>query len=306
MWICVCVLIKSINFIGVKLKKIQSKSMKQLLIAILIMLPYIANTQDSNKINDINIKKLFIIGGTTVVGFSYAYLLQDNMWWKGTQSDFHFNNHQDYEYALNADKYAHFHFGYLSSKIYSDLFQWTGFNKKQSHIYAGLLAFTFQTFTEIRDGFSEQYGFSWGDCTANFLGAVYPNLQYYYPFLKAYNFRISYSASQPYKNGEYSYIFDDYQSTYQWLSIDINRLLPNSASKYFPDFIDFAIGYSVKNIDAHGAGNHEVFLSLDWDFEAIPISGKFWNTLKHTLNYYHFPAPAVKIYPNIVWYGLKF
>lgn len=262
-----------------------------------------SNSLDSNKVNT---TRLAIIGGATAAFFTYGYVVQNNIWWKGEKSDFHFNNSQDYKYALNADKYGHFFFAYLTTNIYFDLFQWAGIEKRKSLLHAGLVAFTFQTFTEIRDGFSKGYGFSWGDFTANLLGASYPSLQYYFPVLKPFNFKVSFYPSEGYKNGEHSHIIDDYESTYHWLSIDINKLLPETAEKIFPDFINIAIGHSVKNLDGFGGGNHELFIGLDWDFEALPGEAKFWKTVKRFLNYYHFPAPAVKVYPDVVWYGLKF
>jgi hypothetical protein len=258
---------------------------------------------DSSKISS---TKLAIIGGTTVAFFTYGYVIQNNIWWKGEQSDFHFNNSGDYRYALNADKFGHFYFAYLATNIYSDLFQWAGIKKRNALLYGGLVAFTFQTFTEIRDGFSKGYGFSWGDFTANFLGAAYPSLQERFPILQPFNFKISFYPSEKYRAGSNNHILDDYESTYHWLSIDINGVLPKSAKGIFPDFVDIAIGHSVKNLDGLGGGNHELFLSLDWDFEALPGKSKFWKTLKRLLSFYHFPAPAIKLYPNVVWYGLKF
>ncbi|MBU0476229.1 MAG: YfiM family protein [Bacteroidetes bacterium] len=260
-------------------------------------------TSDTSKIST---TKLAIIGGTTAAFFTYGYIIQNNIWWKGEKSSFHFNNSQDYKYSLNADKFGHFYFAQLATNIYSDLFQWSGIKKHNSLLYGGLVAFTFHTFTEVRDGFSSGYGFSWGDLTANLLGAAYPSMQNYYPNLKSFNFKISFYPSEKYKNGTHSHIPDDYESTYHWLAIDINKLLPKAAKEIFPDFIDIAIGHSVNNLDGFGGGNHELYLSLDWDFESLPGEGIFWKSIKRILNYYHFPAPAIKVYPNVVWYGIKF
>ncbi len=261
------------------------------------------NSTDSNTVST---TKLLVIGGTTAAFFTYGYIVQNNIWWKEEKSSFHFNNSQDFKYSLNADKLGHFYFAYLTTNIYSDLFQWAGIKKRKAVLYGGLVAFTFQTFTEIRDGFSEGYGFSWGDVAANFLGATYPSLQEYYPALKPFDFKISFYPSEKYKSGENRYILDDYESTYHWLSIDVNRLMPKSVANVFPDFIDIAIGHSVKNLDGLGGGNHELYIGLDWDFEALPGEGRFWKTIKRWLNFYHFPAPAVRVYPGVVWYGLKF
>ncbi len=261
------------------------------------------NKKDSNKVST---TKLLVIGGTTATFFTYGYVVQNNIWWKEEKSGFHFNNSQDFKYSLNADKLGHFYFAYLTTNIYTDLFQWAGLKKRKATLYGGLVAFTFQTFTEIRDGFSKGYGFSWGDFTANFLGATYPSLQEYYPVLKSFDFKISFYPSEKYKSGKNRYILDDYESTYHWLSIDVNKLMPKSVASVFPDFIDIAIGHGVKNLDGFGGGNHELYIGLDWDFEALPGEGKLWKTIKRWLNLYHFPAPAVRVYPDVVWYGLKF
>ena len=284
---------------------VKSKIFVTLFVVLLLNSFIVANgkTTDSSKVSN---TKLAIIGGTTVAFFTYGYVIQNNIWWKGEKSDFHFNSSGDFKYALNADKLGHFYFAYLATNIYSDLFQWAGVKKRNALLYGGLVAFTFQTFTEIRDGFSEGYGFSWGDFTANFIGAAYPSLQNYFPALRPFNFKISFYPSEKYKNGSNTHILDDYESTYHWLSIDINGVLPKPAKEVFPDFINIAVGHSVKNLDGFGSGNHELFISLDWDFEALPGEGKFWKALKRLLNFYHFPAPAVKVYPNVVWYGLKF
>ena len=70
--------------------------------------------------------------------------------------------------------------------------------------------------------------------------------------------------------------------------------------------MNLAIGHSVKNLDGFGGGHHELFIGLDWNLEGVPIEGELWKTIAKTMSYYHLPAPTVKIYPNVVWYGLKF
>ena len=261
------------------------------------------NGEDSTRVDPF---KLAVVSGATAGVFVYGYVIQNNIWWKGKKSEFHFNNTQDYKYAINADKLGHFHFAYLNSKIYGGVLQWVGFSKLSAQWYASGLALAFQTFTEIRDGFSQDYGFSWGDMAANTLGALYPVSQNYYPALKYINFKVSFNPSQAYKAEKYSHIMDDYESTYYWLSADINKLVSESVEKYIPDFINLALGASVTNLDRRGNGSYELFIGLDWNFEALPGDGWFWSLLKKSLNFYRLPAPVIKIAPNVVWYGFKF
>jgi hypothetical protein len=241
----------------------------------------------------------------TTGAFVYAYGIQNNMWWKGEKSEFHTNWTEDWNSSLGADKIGHFYFGQAVATIYKHGFKWAGFSQEKSVLYSGLFTLSYQTFLEIRDGFSEDYGFSWGDFGANLLGSMYPYLQYQFETLNNFNFKVSYESSERFKNNSNRYILDDYESTYHWLSIDINYFLPQSAAEIFPDFINLGIGHSVKGLDYIGKAKHEFFIGLDWDLEALPGESGILKFLKETLNLYHLPAPTIKIYPNVVWYGLK-
>ncbi|MBK9246742.1 MAG: DUF2279 domain-containing protein [Ignavibacteria bacterium] len=265
----------------------------------------------SDSKNDVDYTKLSIVGGSTACLITYGFILQNNLWWKGEKSDFYFNFERDWRYAKGADKLGHFFLPYFITGEYAQALEWCGVDNVSALWYSAGLGLAHQTFVEIRDGFSKDMGggylgFSWGDMGANIIGASFPILQQKSEFFQRFNFKISYYPSNTYNSGAYSSIIDDYESTFHWLTFSPRIFLPNSISNDFPKWINFAIGHSVKQLDGYGGGNHELFLSLDWNLSAIPIEGKFWKTLARTLDYYHFPAPAVKIYPNVVWYGLKF
>lgn len=281
----------------------QNQLINILLFSILLSTGLPAQNLDTSKVNK---TKLTILTGVSAGAFIYAYGIQNNMWWKGEQSSFHFNWKQDWNASLGADKIGHFYFGSLVSKLYKHGFLWVGLSEKRSILYAGLFTFTYQTFLEIRDGFSKSYGFSLGDFGANLFGSMYQYFQYSYPALKNYNLKISYKPSKRFKNNSHYYIIDDYESTYHWLSIDINNLLPAAAAKVFPDIINLSIGHGVKGLGPNRSSEHEIFISLDWDLMALPGNSSLLKFLKETLNLYRLPAPAIKIYPNVVWYGIRF
>jgi len=278
--------------------------MRALLILALFFSQY--TYSQSVKSDSVITNRLYLLGGVSAAAFIYAYGIQNNMWWKGEKSGFHTNWNEDWNASLGADKIGHFYFGFTTATIYKHGFQWAGFSKSKSLIYSGLFTFTYQTFLEIRDGFSKDYGFSWGDFGANLLGSMYPVIQNNFPLLNNFNIKISYQASERFKNNSNRYILDDYESTYHWLSIDFNNLLPSSAAKYFPDFLNLTIGHSVNGLNNSGNRNHEFYIGLDWDIEALPGSSPVLLFLKELINLYHLPAPTIKVYPNIVWYGLKF
>jgi len=254
----------------------------------------------------LSIPRLALIGGITAGGFVYGHILQNDLWWKGERSDFHFDWDHDWTYALGADKLGHFYFPYLTTNIYRQAFTWAGMDTSSALWAAGGLAFTYQTYIEVRDGFSAAWGFSWGDFAANTLGALYPVAQYHLPPLRNFDVRISFYPSEKFRNGAYGAIIDDYESTFHWLTVNVHDLLPENLRGDYPAWLNIAVGHSVRGLDLKGAGGHELFLSLDWNLEGLPGDGWFWKLLKENLKFYHLPAPAVKIYPGVVWYGVHF
>jgi len=254
----------------------------------------------------VNYTRLAVSAGVTSVAFVYAYGIENTMWWKGRKSPFHFNWQQDWTYAMGSDKFGHFFFGSVISTVYSQVFEWCGFERDKSVLYGALFAFGYQTFLEVRDGFSSEYGFSWGDFLANVLGESLPYWKNKYPFLRDLKFKISLYPSERFRHGSNRHIIDDYESIYDWISYPLYKILPANFSRFIPRFINIAIGHSVKKLDLPNARHHEFYIGLDWNLEEL--SGDCWllKVVKKDLNFYRLPAPAVKIYPTTIWYGIKF
>ncbi len=264
------------------------------------------NKSDTTSQHKVDYLKLSLVGGITTGAFIWGYAVQNNLWWKGDKSSFHFEWTHDWKYALGEDKFGHFFFPYLVSNIYSQAFEWCGIDTTKSIWYASSFALAYETFVEVRDGFSKQWGFSWGDFTADFLGSSLPVLQHHFPVLRNFNFKISFYPSDRFKAGSNKVIFDDYESTYDWLSINVYNFLPDDFRKYYPKFLNLAIGHSVEKLDNNGGGNHRFYLALDWNLEGLPGDSWFLKLLKKYFNYYHLPSPAIQIYPHVIWYGIKF
>jgi hypothetical protein len=258
---------------------------------------------DSSRIDGL---KLGIIAGVTLGAFTYIHAIQNHIWWKGEKSKFHFEWNNDWKYSLGADKVGHFFFSYAIADIYYQTLKYSGIGHKDSRLYSTILSAAYQTYTEIKDGFSKKWGFSWGDLGANTLGTLYPLLQDQCDFLQNVNFKISFEKSQRFEAGSHNYVFDDYESTYHWMTINLSNLFSDEYQNFFTRFINLSIGHSVKGLDNSESANHEFFVGIDWNIESLPGDSDILKLLKSIFNKYHLPAPAVKVYPGIIWYGLKF
>lgn len=275
-----------------------------LLIAIAACSPRALAQSDSTRGPDA--VKLGIIGGLTVGGFIYGHALQSEIWWKGEQSDFHIEWDRDWRYALGADKLGHVYFPYAITHTYSRLLLWSDVDSATAIWSAASLALAYQTYIEIRDGFSQQWGFSIGDAAANLVGASMPVLQHYVPPLRTIDYKISFFPSQRFRSGAHAAIIDDYESTYHWLTLHMDDVIPSSWRGVYPEFIDLAIGHGVRGLDDNGGGRHELYLALDWNLDKLPGDWWGWNALRHALRHYHLPSPAIRLYPGPLQVGFHF
>jgi hypothetical protein len=90
----------------------------------------------------------------------------------------------------------------------------------------------------------------------------------------------------------------------------VNALLPDGAKPFWPAFIRFSAGHSVTDwinpeTGSPERGKRKIILSLDFDPEKLPGNAPWWKSVKHTLSYYHFPAPALELTPKMhlsPWY----
>lgn len=262
---------------------------------------------DMVQTDSLDVLRFGVVASATVTGFTVGHVLMNNLWWKGEDRvPFHFNTESDYLYALNADKLGHAFFANAVSTTYGALMLWCGMDSTAA-VWTGFgVAMTYQTYVEVRDGFSAAYGFSWGDMAANTAGALFPVAKRYLPFLRNTELQISYFPSPEFKSGEYSSIIDDYESTTHWLAVTPFDWLPESWQTWYPPWLGVAVGHSVDNLDGLGGGNHRVFVSLDFAPSRIRSLPHWLRDVLSVMHLYHLPAPAIEVYPTVVWYGLKF
>lgn len=270
-----------------------------------------SNTKKGNiqlkKPVQINMLKTGIISGLTIGAGVWLHNYQRNSWWAGQRGQFHIQN--DWAYSMSADKTGHFFDGTFIHKLYSGAFEWAGFGKKTSMWLGALFSLAYMTDIEIEDGFAHDWGFSPGDELCNTLGAFYPVLQNAYEPLQEFNFKWSYFPSEELRNGtKHGAFLDDYNGQTMWLSIGIHHFLPKSAKKYWPDFLNIAIGYGVKNYTDYSTRYQNVYIAFDYDFrKMLPGKSKFMMWLKDVINHFRiFPAPGIRINKHGTEYIINF
>lgn len=255
----------------------------------------------------VNTTRLVIVGGTVAAGITAIHLYQQNAWWKDHRTRFHVR--EDLEYACNVDKIGHLYGASVLTFVFSKSLQWANLDEARSLFWGAMGSTLFQTYIEIEDGFSTYWGFDRVDFAANLLGAWYPVLQHHVPALSNVQIRFSYYPKNPGGPtaipGQTKTVFDDYEGQTLWLSILPSGLLPREAS-WWPEWLGIAVGMSVR--DNHSADRYPVWLiapELDMR-KIIPRDTWFLKTLGEALNFIHFPMPAVRVSPGVVWYGLYF
>ncbi len=257
---------------------------------------------------DIDYEMLAVVGAVSLGTGVGIHLYQQNAWWSDQRVKFH--TIDDFEYALWIDKVGHFYGTILIAHLFSSGFEASNISVEKSAIFGSIAALAFELYVEVEDGYARDWGFSWGDASADFLGAVYPVAQYYYPFLKNFMFKFSYRPVQAGKtlpgSTQKNIIIDDYEGQKYWLSLRLKNLLPGEASDYWPAFLNIAFGYGVKNIHDYDNAYREFYIALDLDAEELPLYGRGWQFVKNTLNFIHFPMPGIRVTPDAAFFVFCF
>ncbi len=254
------------------------------------------------------------IGGVTTVSLSTlaaSYVYLQTTWWSDRQKSFHFDKGQDLKYALNIDKLGHFYGGAIATDMFYGGLRWADMEEKIAYIYGAVLSGIVQIGIEVKDGFSPRWGFSVYDVGSGMIGSLLPIGRRYIPWMNGLNIKWSYyKPSRHYfdvvnPHGTWN---DDYEGQTYWFTYKINDVLPSTLEKIWPDILGVAVGLSLAtDEDGKGGGHVEIFLGLDYDLTVIiPSDSAFWEGVKHYLNYIHLPAPAVRISPSVIWFGLYF
>jgi len=198
-------------------------------------------------------------------------------------------------------------------------FKWAGSNRTQQLFIGGTSGLIYMTAIECMDGFSNGWGFSWGDELADVLGASAAISQEALWHKQRIQIKFSYAQSGLAKynpdllgKNPYTQVLKDYNGQTYWLSANISSFLKKETK--FPKWLNVAVGYSAYGMLAgrynsfivqDDQGNvlrfereRRFYLSLDVDLTRIKTRSKFLKSLFSAVNILKFPAPALQLNPK--------
>ena len=158
-----------------------------------------------------------------------------NQLWYADYERSKFHTLNDNDEWLQMDKFGHAFSSYQMGKHGAQLLNWSGVSKKDQLLYGATLGFSFLSAVEILDGYSEEWGFSWGDILANASGTgLYIGQELLWKEQRIalkYSFhQTKYAKQNPDKlgNGVLEEVLKDYNGQTYWLSGNLHAFFTES------------------------------------------------------------------------------
>ena len=301
-------------------------------IALLFSSPSLAQDSTNKPINQLTAQRINgltnkqinnrikIIAATNIVGYSGAMVGLYSAWYKNyPQTNFHsFNDISEWQ---QVDKIGHAYSAYAESKASMELWRWTGIDRKKRIWIAGMSGAFYQTVIEVLDGYSAEWGWSWGDFGANILGSSMlaaqelawdeQRIQFKFSFhRKAYNdVSLDKRSDKIFGKSSAERFLKDYNGQTYWLSANLKSFFPKSR---IPAWLNISIGTGAEgmfganeNIGRDKNGNvdfyrpdikryRQWYLAPDIDLTKIKTNKKGLKLAFTLLNIIKFPMPALE------------
>lgn len=246
----------------------------------------------------------------------------NQLWYKDyPREKFHFFN--DNKEWLQVDKVGHAFSAYYLGLVGMEAYRWAGVSKTKQIWVGGSLGWLFLSSIEIFDGFSQGWGFSYGDMFANTGGFLMAAAQQHFFDRQVVMLKFSSQAS-PYAKvrpnvlgSNFSERFmKDYNGQTYWLSFTLADIVP--LGEKFPGWLALAVGYGAKGMyggfdnvwESKGATydfnsvkrEREFYISLDINLWRIKTKNKALQSIFKTIGFLKVPMPAYefkskKFYP---------
>lgn len=260
------------------------------------------------------------VGYSSIAAYGGMLYTLNKAWYaKYPRTGFHFYN--DNGEWNQMDKVGHTWSVYQLTRASFRAWDWAGASQKKALTMAGISGPGFLTIIEILDGFSNKWGFSWGDMGANLLGSglfigqelgwneqrISVKFSFHlntYPETMLQN-----RANNLFGKAWNERMLKDYNAQTYWLSGNLKSFFPETR---LPSWLNMAVGYGADGMfggyenkwtDADGnpvtrsdiKRKRQFYLAPDVDLTKIKTKSKFLKTSFFILNSLKFPAPALQI-----------
>jgi uncharacterized protein YfiM (DUF2279 family) len=266
--------------------------------------PYHAKAQvkDNSRLLAVSITGGVLYGGSLVVLNNYWYK-------KYPKSKFHFFNDNDEWQQM--DKAGHLFASYYEGYCGMSMMKWAGLPREKAIWFGGTWGLLMQTPIEIMDGFSSEWGFSWGDQLANTLGTALLIGQEYAFGEQRFRPKFGYmptefAAGNPnlFGNDIFQNIIKDYNGQHYWLSTPINSYIPNA---YTPTWLSISFGIGASGMtrgraidqdndpkQPHYTRHRKFFLAFDVNLAGIDTKNDIANTALGAISWIKMPSPTIE------------
>ena len=263
-----------------------------------------SDTLNKHRRNSVVITEASLVG-ITLVGLN-------QLWYSDFErSKFHTIN--DNNEWLQMDKIGHVFTSYQVGKYGAQVLNWSGVSKKDQLIYGATLGFGFLTAVEILDGYSQEWGFSWGDVASNAAGTgLYVGQELLWKEqrvnLKFSFHQTKYASQRPDKLGEgfLEQVLKDYNGQTYWLSANLYDFFKESK---IPKWLNIALGYGadgmltgLKDVDNDLLTNlnrqRQIYLSFDVNLDRINTNSRFLKSVFNIFNVIKIPFPTLEFNKN--------
>ena len=268
-----------------------------------------------------NKSRVKMVVAANVVGYGATMAGLYSAWYsKYPQTHFHFFN--DNREWLQVDKVGHMYSAYIESYGSNEMWRWTGISRKKRIWIGGLSGAVYQTVIETLDGFSAEWGWSWGDFAANMSGSgllIGQELAWDEQRLRLkFSFHkktyptpdLVQRANKLYGKELHERFLKDYNGQTYWLSGNLHAFMPESN---LPRWLNVAVGYGAEgmfggeeNIGKDDNGvvifdrrdikrYRQWYIAPDVDFSRIRTNSKLLKLTFGVLNAFKFPAPSLEV-----------
>ena len=279
-----------------------------------------------------NQKRCIAVSSLQVAGYGSSLVFLSKAWYSNyNHSAFHFFN--DGGEWMQMDKSGHFLSAWYLCKTGINMFSWSGLSDNRSIVLGSLSGFLFLTGVEVLDGYSNGWGFSWADFTANTIGTGIMLGQS--AIMKTHN-ASAFMNGIAHSSLKFSFhktpfpalrsrllgtslpeqILKDYNGQTYWLSLNLSSFAKDE--NIIPAWLNIAFGYGAEGMLGAREGfvladngdmlvqdrYRQYYFSLDIDLTRIKTKSYFLKALTKAFSFIKIPSPAIefskkgaKLYP---------